>query len=255
MAARLLPETALTALGRWWARNEVMYPEGTPGAHTISYVPARWAQITPWPAGLAGRSHAGEAGVSRAQVALIVADALKRGIPREALIATYVWGKGKRGTPGGSGPSTLQRILTAENLDAALTASVTTLQERGAKEAYAVLHQAVPGLGPSFFTKFLYFTGQALPTVSDPAPLILDGRISRRLRSLASAIGRETGIDPDGSVAAWAWGDWNWSAHRYNVYLSYMHAATCQVASTGTWPSYTTPDLLECALFNGAWAT
>jgi hypothetical protein len=37
-------------------------------------------------------------------VTAIVADALRHDF-REALVATYVWGKGKRGTPRGSGPT------------------------------------------------------------------------------------------------------------------------------------------------------
>lgn len=51
-----------------------------------------------------------------AQVASAVADALRRDAFREALVATYVWGKGKRGTPGGSGPSTLDKILAFDGL-------------------------------------------------------------------------------------------------------------------------------------------
>ncbi|MFI2761743.1 hypothetical protein ACH5A3_23175 [Streptomyces echinatus] len=253
MAVRLLPEEALTALGSWWVRNEQTYPDGTPGAHAVVYAPARWAPITPWPAGLAPTSHAGDARVSRAEVTGIVADGLRREAFREALIATYVWGKGKSGTPGGSGPSTLGKILAAANLDAVLAASVTALCERGAVDAYTVLHKAVPGFGPSFFTKFLYFAGQALPTAPDPRPLILDRVLSLRLRALAAALGRETGVDPEGTVAAWVWAEWDWTPHRYDVYLSFMHAAARQIAGTPAWPSGATPDLLECALFGGAW--
>jgi hypothetical protein len=184
----------------------------------------------------------------------MVADALQREAFREALVATYVWGKGKSGTPGGSGPSILRKILAAENLlDSALAASVKALSKQGAVHAYTVLHKAVPGFGPSFFTKFLYFAGQALPTMSGLQPLILDRVLSLRLRSLAAAVGRETGLDPDGTVAAWVWAEWDWTPHRYSVYLSFMHAAARQVASTEAWPSGAAPDLLEYALFSGAW--
>ncbi|WSP77243.1 hypothetical protein OG324_51195 [Streptomyces sp. NBC_01236] len=170
MAVRLLPQAALKALGRWRAESKLTYPDGTPGTHAVRYAPVKWAQIAPWPAGLARTSQTIDARVSRSEVALIVAEALQREAFREALVAAYVWGKGKRGTPGGSGPSTLQKILAAENLDAALAASVSALRERGATEAYALLHQTVPEFGPSFFTKFLYFAGQALPAISDPGP-------------------------------------------------------------------------------------
>ncbi|MFF3663214.1 8-oxoguanine DNA glycosylase OGG fold protein [Streptomyces olivochromogenes] len=197
--------------------------------------------------------HTGEVGVSRAEVTSIVADALRREAFTEALVATYVWGKGKRGTPRGSGPATLQKILAAEGLDVALAAAVTVLHEHGSQEAYAALHQQIPELGPSFFTKFLYFTGKTLPPANGPEPLILDRVLSLRLRSLAVTVGRETGHDPDGSVAAWVWADWNWSPHRYGIYLSFMHAAARQLAGTDSWPSDAAPDLLECALFNSAW--
>lgn len=115
MATRLLPDAALQALGRWWSGNSAEFADGTPGAHTVRYTPGRWAQITPWPSALASTSHVGDAGISRAQVASIVADAVRREAFREALVATYVWGKGKRGSPSGSGPSSLQKILTAES--------------------------------------------------------------------------------------------------------------------------------------------
>ncbi|MGW6739376.1 8-oxoguanine DNA glycosylase OGG fold protein [Streptomyces sp. NPDC055025] len=80
---------------------------------------------------------------------------------------------------------------------------------------------------------------------------MLDRVLSRRLRRLAAEVGRETGYDPDGSIAAWVWADRNWTAHRYGVYLSF--AAARQLAAGGGWPSSATPDLLECALFNAAW--
>ncbi|WSN46138.1 hypothetical protein OG736_46650 (plasmid) [Streptomyces sp. NBC_01334] len=70
---------------------------------------------------------------------------------------------------------------------------------------------------------------------------------------MAAAVGRESGHDVDGSVAAWVWSDGNWSPHRYQVYLSFMHAAANQLAADEGWPSGASPDLLECALFNAAW--
>ncbi|ANP51994.1 hypothetical protein J2Z21_008988 [Streptomyces griseochromogenes] len=253
MAARLLPDAVVRALGRWWEVNASAYVDGTPGAHTVRYTPGRWAQITPWPPTLAPTCAGGDAAVSRAEVAAAVADALQRKAFREALIATYVWGKGKRGTPGGSGPATLHRILAFDGLDAVLAAAVTALREHGAPQAYAALRRKVPGLGPSFSTKFLYFTGIVVPPAHGPRPLILDRVLARRLRQIAAAVGRKSGHDVDGSVAAWVWSDSNWTPHRYGVYLSFMHAATGQLATGDIWPSGAAPDLLECALFTTAW--
>lgn len=127
------------------------------------------------------------------------------------------------------------------------------VSEHSAEAAYAGLQGRVPGLGPSFYTKFLYFAGKSVPSVTDPQPLILDRVLAQRLRSLAQAVGRETGHDPDGSIASWAWRDRNWSPHRYAVYLSFMQAAADQTAAMGTWPSDASPDLLEYALFSASW--
>ncbi|WP_328430137.1 8-oxoguanine DNA glycosylase OGG fold protein [Streptomyces sp. NBC_00443] len=250
MAARLLPDTVLRALGRWWGESAARLADGTPGGHTVRYSPSRWAQITPWPSALASTSQVGDAGISRAGVVSIVSDALRREAYREALVATYVWGKGKSGSPGGSGPATLHKILAAEGLDAALARAVTELSVYGAEAAYAELRGRIPWLGPSFYTKFLYFVGKTLPPATGPAPLVLDAVLARRLRSLARAVGRETGYDPDGSVACWVWRDWHWSSHRYAVYLAFMHAVAHQLAATDTWPSDASPDLLEYALFS-----
>jgi hypothetical protein len=233
--------------------NASAYADGTPGAQFVRYTPGRWAQITPWPKALAPTSAGGDAAVSRAEVASAVADALRREAFREALVATYVWGKGKRGTPGGSGPATLRRILAAEGLDAALARAVTTLSEHSAEAAYAGLQSLVPEFGPSFYTKFLYFVGKTVGSATGPQPLVLDRVLARRLRSLAQTVGRETGHDPDGSIAEWVWRDSNWSPHRYAVYLSFMHAAARQLAAASSWPSDGSPDLLEYALFTTTW--
>ncbi|WP_411070083.1 hypothetical protein [Streptomyces sp. cmx-4-25] len=249
MASRLLPDTAVRALGQWWSANEAAYGDGTPGAHRVLYTPGRWAGIAPWPSRLALVTGSGDAEVSRAEVARTVAGALEREAFREALVATYVWGKGKRGTPAGSGPSTLRCILAADGLDAALSGAVATLREAGARKAYAGLLGKVPHLGPAFFTKFLYFAGLALPPAQGPAPLILDRVLAERLHHLAVAVGRETGLDPDGASVTWVWKRWNWSPHRYRIYLSFMEAAARQLAETDSWPSHARPDLLERALF------
>ncbi|WP_373299378.1 8-oxoguanine DNA glycosylase OGG fold protein [Streptomyces phaeofaciens] len=65
-------------------------------------------------------------------------------------------------------------------------------------------------------------------------PLVLDRVLARQLQSLTQTLGRETGHDPDGPIASWAWRDENCSPHRYAVYLSSMQAAAGQAAATGT---------------------
>ncbi|KOV71655.1 hypothetical protein ADL02_45825 [Streptomyces sp. NRRL WC-3723] len=100
---------------------------------------------------------------------------------------------------------------------------------------------------------FLYFAGKTVQPAKGPEPLILDQRLAQRLRILVQVVGRETGHDPDGSVAAWVWRDADWSPHRYGVYLSFMEAAARQAAATDGWPSGASPDLLEYALFSTTW--
>ncbi len=151
MSARLMPDAALEALGGWWGQNAVRLTDGTPGAHTVRYTPSRWAHITTWPSMMASTFQAGDADVSRTQVASIVADALERGACEEALVATYVWGKGKGGSPAGSGPATLHKILLGtEGLNAILASVVNTLREQDAEAAYAELRGRIAGFGPSF---------------------------------------------------------------------------------------------------------
>ncbi|MFD8263125.1 hypothetical protein ACFV19_30405 [Streptomyces griseoluteus] len=138
-------------------------------------------------------------------------------------------------------------------MDAALARAVPTLSEHSAEAAYAGLRGIVPGFGPWFSTTFLYFTGRTIPSATGPQPLVLDRIPARRLRSLAQAVGRETGHDPDGSIANWVWRDRNWSPHPYAVYLSFMEVAASQAPTPGTWLPDTSPDLLEYALFSASW--
>ncbi|WP_330234524.1 8-oxoguanine DNA glycosylase OGG fold protein [Streptomyces sp. NBC_00566] len=255
MAARGLPDEAVTALVHWWSENAGRYPDATPGAHAVRYTPARWADITSWPAALAPRSSAGDAGISRAQVTSAVADALGREAFTEALVTTYVWGKGKRGTRGRSGPAALEKILAADGLEKVLGEAVTTLRADGARRAYEVLLQPSNGLGPSFFTKFMYFAGQTVAPGRGLRPLILDRVLAVRMRTVAVQVGRDTGHDPDGSVAARVWADGGWSPHRYEVYLAFMQAASEQLKTVTGWPTDAAADLLEYALFTTHWNT
>ncbi|WP_373303996.1 8-oxoguanine DNA glycosylase OGG fold protein [Streptomyces cinerochromogenes] len=107
-----MPDAALQARHRWWRENTVGYADGRPGAHTVRYAPSRWAGIAPWPSALAPAPHTGDAWGSRTEVVSVVADALRREAFSEALVGTYVWGKGTRGTRRGSGPATRHMVLS-----------------------------------------------------------------------------------------------------------------------------------------------
>lgn len=98
--------------------------------------------------------------------------------------------------------------------------------------AYRRLRSAIAGLGPAFFTKFLYFVGGAVPDVPGPRPLILDRRIARVLRAYATRLGEEAGLGEAAKLAAWLWSDGGWTPHRYDMYLRWMHGATGQLAAS-----------------------
>ncbi|MBB5936086.1 8-oxoguanine DNA glycosylase OGG fold protein [Streptomyces zagrosensis] len=235
-------------MGEWLAGPGARYATGA-GQHAVTYVPARWSAIAPWPRGLAERSSVAATAISRLQVATTVRDAVARGEWLTALVAPYVWGQGTVGY----GPHRLQEILADPATADALALASAALHAKGAVAAYGVLDGAVKGLGPAFFTKALYFLSLAMDPPPTPSPLILDQRVARVLRAHATRVGLDLGWEWAAGVAAWIWSDGGWSPHRYGVYVEWMTAATDQLASAGIgWPE-AGQDLLELALFGAAW--
>ncbi|MEU5341966.1 MULTISPECIES: hypothetical protein [unclassified Streptomyces] len=251
---RLLPPTAVRALGLWLAGSGARYATGA-GGHDVEYAPARWTGIEPWPVGLPERSRTGTARISRDQVVAATRGAAERSEWSEALVASYVWGQGRTGY----GPHRLREILAEPTVDDALATAGSVLRQEGAVAAYRGLRGAVKGLGPAFFTKFLYFLDQghlldpATDAPAEPRALILDQRVARVMRAHATRVGADMALASAPAVAAWIWSDSGWTSHRYGVYLEWIHAATEQLASAGIgWPG-SRPDLLELALFDGVW--
>ncbi|MBF9072510.1 8-oxoguanine DNA glycosylase OGG fold protein [Streptacidiphilus fuscans] len=260
MRRRLLPDAAVEAIDEWWHRRKHADGNSVAG-HTNIYRPDRWVGVAPWPASLADRGSPGEASVTREQVVESARTAAGSGRWQELVVACYVWGWGKRGTRAGSGPTLLREhvLPSAARLDKALADAVRALRESRPEQAYQVLDQArITQFGPSFFTKFLYFADCALPGTPGPDALILDTTLARTLGRQARAVGAELGVDPNGGLADHAWGKdgrrRRWSSHRYCVYLTWMAAASRQLAdAVAGWPEDGRPDLLELALFQGAW--
>ncbi|MYS54947.1 hypothetical protein GTW46_33660 [Streptomyces sp. SID6013] len=243
-----LPGSAVEALGRWLAdpKHGRRYVNGS-GPHTILYAPAKWTAVTPWPTTFADRAAAESASVSRADVVTAVRAAERSESWAEAFVATQVWGYGGIGY----GPHRTRQVLAQPRAEAALTKSVSLLADEGAVAAYKALN-TVHGLGPAFFTKFLYFVGLALPEVKGPRPLILDRTLARVLRRHATNVGRARGYEWSEAVARWIWRDGGWSSHRYDVYLRWMYAANARLtAASIDWPA--APDVLELALFTDVW--
>ncbi|MCY0953113.1 hypothetical protein OTB16_27290 [Streptomyces sp. H27-S2] len=245
---RLLPATALRAVGGWLAGSGARYAIGA-GAHAVQYAPAHWSGIEPWPDRFLERSRVETATVTRAQVVAITREAVRGGRWTEALVASSVWGQGRTGY----GPHRLKGILAEPNVADALAEAGSALREEGAVAAYRVLYGSVRGLGPAFFTKLLYFLDLALDAPATPRALVLDQRVARVVRAHATRVGRESGLASASEVATWTWSDGGWTPHRYGVYLRWTDAAARQLASSGIgWPE-ASPDLLELALFDGVW--
>ncbi|MFF0435417.1 hypothetical protein ACFYU9_24720 [Streptomyces sp. NPDC004327] len=245
---RPLPATAVHAIGVWLAGHGAPYVTGA-GDHTVMYVPARWSGIEPWPDGLLRQSHAQTTEISRAQVAAIAREAVKDERWSEAFVASYVWGQGTTGY----GPYRLKKILARPHLDVALAEAGTTLLNEGAVAAYRVLYGSVRGLGPAFFTKFLYFLDQAADAPAASRALILDKKVAGVVRAHATRVGLEAGLVWAPRAARWTWSGGGWTPHRYEVYVEWARAAAGQLAAAGIgWPE-SSPELFELALFAGGW--
>ncbi|MGA5166635.1 MULTISPECIES: hypothetical protein [Streptomyces] len=249
MMRLLLPEAAVRALGAWSAGPGARYASGS-GDHAVAYVPVHWSGVEPWPDGFAARTDGRIATVDRAQARTAVQRAAARGEWEKALVASYVWGQGRTGY----GPHRLAEILAGPGVADAVAHADRHLGEAGAVAAYQALRGTVKGLGPAFFTKLLYFLDRRPHTPGGaPRALILDQRVARVLRVHAARVGRESGVPDAADVAAWIWSDTGWTSHRYAVYLRFMTAAADRAARAGTGRPWSRPDLLELALFEGAW--
>ncbi|WP_348534761.1 MULTISPECIES: hypothetical protein [unclassified Kitasatospora] len=247
---RLLPVTAVAALNDWLTGTRARYAVGV-GAHTVEYAPAHWTEVDPWPPSFGSRTSKAAAAVSRSQVVSAVQEATTRGAWPEALTASYIWGQGRTGY----GPHRLTEILAQPRVSTSLEEAAKTLQEKGAVAAYRFLDGAgaVKGLGPAFFTKYLYFLNLTMSAPAGPEALILDQRVARTLRAHATQVAQSICLPSSAELAAWIWSDRGWTAHRYDVYLDWMAAASKQLEVVVTeWPT-SAPDMLELALFNGAW--
>ncbi|MGW3148863.1 8-oxoguanine DNA glycosylase OGG fold protein [Streptomyces sp. NPDC001177] len=245
---RLLPASAIEAVGAWLSGAGARYATGV-GGHAVEYAPMHWAGVEPWPGQFSERTQPMIVVVSRAQVVAAVREAVERREWSEALVASYVWGQGRTGY----GPHRLKEVLAESAVAPALAKAASALKEENAVAAYRVLYRAVRGLGPAFFTKFLYFLALAMDGSSSPRALILDQRVASVLRAHATRVGLAMGLTSAAAVAAWVWSDGGWTPHRYDVYLRWMSAAAEQLGSSGVgWP-VSSPDLLELALFSDVW--
>lgn len=199
---------------------------GDPRCHSVSVDPGRW------PADIAnllqGQVHDGR--LSRG--AVIDAGA-RDGRGWSLFVVSFVWGWGRTGY----GPTRLSRIRTAtadKAIRAVLDEALAALDTLGPVAAYHRLLGAVPGWGPAFFTKWLYFADQA---GGRSRALILDNRVAHRLQQLT---GMPYLVDRRRRSL-------RWTTYRYAVYVAWAHAAADQI--TEATRSQVLADLIELALF------
>jgi hypothetical protein len=167
-----------------------------PQQQGVQYLPWRWAE---WLTGIDTVTlplEDARATITRSEMCTFVDDHVDER-PVDALVTVLQWGYGV----GGRGPSRARKILTGGVHDAArtrpadptvatrLAASADTVRTRTPREAYAQMAYGdgkIAGLGPAFFTKWLYAVS-AKGDPRNPAALpVLDGLVQ-------NWISRETG--------------------------------------------------------------
>ena len=140
---------------------------------------------------------------------------------------TLAWGSGRY-----LRQNTRRLRSIADNVDGAIKLLTTArdMSHDDPKGAYAVLlpngRTAIPFLGPSFFTKFLYFAGRGEP---DHRCLILDRVVATTLRDDCDV----SSLRPTGP----------WSADTYQDYCDGLAKAACAY--------HCAADEIELALFTG----
>lgn len=211
---------------------------------TVRFYPRHWAARVPqcWPQELTGTVDArGGRGIDRAEVFTYAVDGSQQdqGVAgADVYFAACAWGSGSKAR-------TVARRLRPLIEDAhegcshpmyvrlgeAIWSALTLQREAGPVAAYALLSGPgrIPGLGPAFFTKVLYFGHGA--DLGPGGPLILDRYVAAALNDLYG----------------WGWPLAGWSSKQYADYLT----RSAQLADK--WSSLTgsdvTTDVVEYSLF------
>ncbi|SDI91113.1 hypothetical protein SAMN05444157_0757 [Frankineae bacterium MT45] len=239
-AARSLPTWELTNLAvavRESARH--LGPEGVGGDATTYSVSAWSSALTALPPTMTSGC------ISRSDVFTIAAEvSLGTRSPVDLFTASYLWGQGTKGY----GRSRYDAIVSAagNRLEPALTQALAAART-DIIDGYAHLVGGyfddvtpraaalqppwgrLPGYGPAFFTKFLYFGA--------PGGLILDNVVASRVYSLS--------VMPHLVTTRYA--ALAWTPYRYAVYLHWMNQMTAALAPL-TGEVKVTADLLEVTL-------
>lgn len=179
-----------------------------------------WARTVPepaWPGALSAcrRDAKGRLHVSRGDVFNVAAVAAADPTPENCertMVAVAAWGAGTRwySVVRSSAPWKNDRDRFPSTIGEKLQDAVHVLFDGGPSRAYERLLKGaghVTGLGPAFFTKFLYFVGYDL-LGSTLRPLILDRYVARGMNKLRGT----------------EWPDSSWSLRVYLEYLEWARA-------------------------------
>ncbi|HEY4099049.1 MAG TPA: hypothetical protein VGM33_26215 [Baekduia sp.] len=163
-----VPAALREAVGAWRA-------EGRPPQGAVPYVRERWIAALPEHAATL-RALPGD-GLDRAAAHAAVAASLAAGELLGAFVVSQVWGYGRSGY----GPFRVRRILDQPEADLHVRASYDELCDDGPVAGFAAFsgEHRLRGLGPAFFTKFMY--------LADPSrrALVLDEYVLTWLRERA----------------------------------------------------------------------
>lgn len=152
----------------------------------------------------------------------------------ELLKGVFVWGWAQTSL----GPGRLRRVLEnthPKEIENRLSGAITTLDTRGPIAAYWGLNNystyKIKNLGPSFFTKFLYFADSK---EKDVPALILDRVAASNLNDITT---------PRGTLQSTGW-----TTKDYAFYLAVLTQLTARLRTARPEEDWT-PDSVELALF------
>ena len=228
MTSESIVEQLRCVLGRWG---------GPPSpARTVAYRPATWR---PWCIShtaasaivdqFAGAETDPTGQITRADLVALsstIGDADDTDGHVRLFVATMLWGSG---TSNGRGPRFTGSALDDGHLVPSLIETRSLILDGDPARAYAAFRSR--GVGPAFFTKWLWAAG--LDRDLEVTPLILDARVWASLRAL--------GWDSREAAGSKRW------AQRYLAYLRAMARWSDELS-----PAVTTPEQLEQVLFKWA---
>ncbi|MGW2626931.1 8-oxoguanine DNA glycosylase OGG fold protein [Micromonospora taraxaci] len=229
-------------------------PEELVSGHSVDVGPERWAKFDEWPSFDTDASS--PLSLRRGVVTDVARQCRESELWLPLLVTSFAWGWGNRGF----GPARLRRVLNGKaglpglpttEIQKRLAAAVGTLDQQDAGAAYQLLLNAgrISGLGPAFFTKFLYFASRT-DNAGCPA-LILDARLARQMRGFWQRRANEP-YAVNGRSARWLWQGPHWSTRRYQIYRAFICRSVAQLSESGErW----TPELAELLLFRATRVT